>query len=331
MLSMLLYIPLALIGVGLLGYVLPVIVFSIRGFCIIIAKGIKRISHLFKYKNFNIKRNTEHCKDYLTSHENTVLGENKHSDNLNMCNDIKTIMVTKSQSQPTVVELNAIAIDNVNKGLKRLKNIEMLISKISNKTKKEWVQFDYEKYKPKAIGDYEIIEHIRNMNKNMKYIYDIVLDYKGQMIQYDHIILTNGGIYVLDSSTLTGNIYVDSEENFFNIDECGNKKLIDNPINTQNEKAEMLLNKLNEFGIGVGCSIYSVIVLANKNATIKIEKDIQGLCPDFRNFLNNIDDFGALMPKINKIGYFLSEFNENCYINYLELYNLQPEDFFNLT
>ncbi|SCN22558.1 hypothetical protein N3C_0846 [Clostridium sp. N3C] len=62
-----------------------------------------------------------------------------------------------------------------------------------------------------------------------------------------------------------------------------------------------------------------------------MENFVDGLCLDYKSVLDSIKDYETLNNDLNKIGYLLGEFDESYPIDYIDYYDLHPEDFFKLT
>ncbi|NLZ47925.1 MAG: NERD domain-containing protein, partial [Clostridiales bacterium] len=268
---LIIYIPLALIALSIIGYILPKIISIIKKICLFITSGLVRFIGLFKNKSKKTEPKIITLEETI---EDQIISENINNHQKNNLTVTSSLLFNAKK--------NTIALNNIKKGLKTLKDMENLINKLSNESKKRWVQFDYEKYKAKIDGDYEVAEYILRMNKNLKYLYDITLECEGEMVQYDHVLLTNEGIYILDASIISGKTYVDKEGNFFSINKDGTKTLMDNPFDLLKHKSQLFINKLSEIGIGVEIQlefeypVYYAIILTNKNASIEMENFVDG-------------------------------------------------------
>lgn len=316
MIDILIYSPLIILGLGIIGYILPISVFLIRELFLFVKNKILKIKNPSKYNaNYNHK-----STEPVSNNDSKVV--NVESIFTNNANNISVDNV-----ENTGVKNKSVALNDLNKNMNKLRAMRSIINKLNTGSKKDSMKEDYDKFKAKVLGDYEIIEYIKNMDKNMKYFYDITINYNREKIQFDFILLTNDMLYVIDTSLLRGDIYIDKKGVFFYTDKDGHTSIIDNPIDNQKRKCEKLINKFKELGIELNIPIQSGIVLANKEATIKVQKEVKGLYLDYKKFLNEIKESGLLYFNINRAGYLLKDSIISKEEDYIEIYNIKQNDF----
>jgi Nuclease-related domain. len=219
-------------------------------------------------------------------------------------------------------------LNDKDKGVDQLSSLGVLIEKVKNPTKKALLIEEYNQMDGKIMSGKAVIDAICKLTKPVKYLYDITIEHNGEKYQFDNIVVTNEGIYVIDSSSILSETYVDENGSFFSVKTDGTKEPMVSPVSKQNLKARALNDILKAGSIDCTLPIYSGVVLSSKNAKLSVGSNrVVGLYPDYVKFIKNIKCTAEPTTLVNRIGYYLTEFNQSYKVDYFEKYDLGSEDF----
>lgn len=299
------------------------IAFFITGTCLPIIRAIFKI---FKYMFGIIKAvYMKILKEYKSYSRKLQTKNNKKNNDLKPNN----IILTKYKDNQDTIEGLPICLNDRDDSMEQLNTLNVLIEKVKNPSKKSLLIDEYNKISEEILSRNNVIDQINIINKPIKYLYDITLEYGCEKYQFDNIIISNDGIYVIDTSSIINETYVDEYGRFFSVKNDGTKEIIMNPVSKQNLKANILKDILKSANIECNIPIYPVILLASRNAKLHTENNNKSkeIYTDYVKFIKNIKCTSNPNTLVNRICYYLYEFSTPNKVDYLEKFNLMSIDF----
>lgn len=220
--------------------------------------------------------------------------------------------------------------------------LEDLYSRVRSK-KRNLVKRDLILLRQGLAGEANVYFELKNAFLPMLCLHDIRLEYEGYTAQFDFIVITRKGIFVLETKKLNGDVEVNADGDFVRSFKNGYGKVLKkegmySPISQNQRHVKILKEMLVNNGIIKNCPLHSYVVLANpktilnkRHAPKEIQRNIvrydqltKILQAEFNNPKN---EFTILEKYLYRIAEFIQSNHKPVIHDPVAIYNITESDF----
>lgn len=150
-----------------------------------------------------------------------------------------------------------------------IEGLENLLKVVTDDKKRSLIQRDIAYLKKGLNGEKNTYYELKNSFLPIVCLHDIRLDYDGYVAQFDFIVMCKGGIYILESKKLEGDIKVHKNGEFIrNVN--GKYMGMYSPV-VQNKRHKDILSHMIKKEFKRDIPIGSIVVMANERAIINMK------------------------------------------------------------
>lgn len=220
--------------------------------------------------------------------------------------------------------------------------LEDLYSRVQSR-KRNLVKRDLVLLRQGLAGEANVCFELKNAFLPMLVLHDIRLEYEGYTAQFDFIIITLKGIFVLETKKLNGDIEINADGDFVRSFKNGYGKILKkegmySPISQNQRHVKILREILIRNGIIKNCPLHSYVVLANPKTILNkrhAPKEIQSNIVRYdqltkilqKEFSNPKNEFIILEKYLYRIAEFILQNHKPMIYDPVDKYGITDLDF----
>lgn len=182
------------------------------------------------------------------------------------------IFNNKTITKPTFIK-------DFNSNNTQLRDLEELLSQVTNPEKKDIIERDIMFLRQGISGENNVYFELKNSFLPMLCLHDVRIEYDGYVAQLDFVVITNKFMCIIETKKLNGNITINRDGDFIRTikNKYGKeeKEGIYSPI-SQNKRHVNIVKKVLSEKLKINnMPVYSLVVIANPKSIINKDK-----CPN---------------------------------------------------
>lgn len=235
-----------------------------------------------------------------------------------------------------------IFVKDYEKENEQTRYLEDLYSRVRSR-KRNLVKRDLILLHQGLAGEANVYFELKNSFLPMLILHDIRLEHEGYTAQYDFILITRKGIFVLETKKLNGDIEINADGDFVRSFRNGYGKLLKkegmySPVSQNQRHVKILGEMLRSHGLIKNCPLHSYVVLANAKTVLNkrhAPKEIQANIVRYdqltkilqTEFSNPKNEFNILEKYLYRMAEFILDNHKPVTYNLVERYQITDLDF----